>query len=1084
MASQSNTVFQGNSQMHALCRQLEWENTILGPVADWSQSLRTAAALVLAAPFPNLLLWGEDLVQIYNGAYLEIMGDKHPGGLGQPVRQSSAEGGDIHEPTYQRVWAGESLTFEDAPQAITREGSLQEAWFTIAYSPVRDDSGNTGGILVAAFETTNQLLERKERENALQELAQSEERFARLVGATSDIIYTMSADWRHMIQLDGKEYLQSTMTLNGTWMEEYIPEDERLRVWTVIQHAIQRKATFETEHQVFRRDGTVGWVFSRAVPILDKNGAIRQWVGAASDITSRKQDERRQDFMLRLVDRLRPLAEPEQVADMACQMLVEHLNASRAQYTEVKGTAGKEMGTVRGEYVLTGRPMIREYPYARFGEPMVAILRSGQTLVITDTDNDHRLTDEQKHAYAAVDSPAAIAVPLVKHGNMVGTFTIHHSAPREWSAEEIAITEEIADRTWTAVERAKAEELSRISEKRLRLATEAADMATWEWDLVSNLVIWNEQHFQIFGLSPQEAPVHPELFFRHIHPDDRDRVYALLQRSIQDDVEFDTEFRAVREDGVELWISGYGRVMERNQSGPILMSGIMLDITARNESEAALHRIQARQGAILESAKDYAIFTLDLGLRVRDWNSGAEHVLGYSEAEIIGKSGEIFFVPEDRAEGAPEYEKNKAIREGRAENERWHLRSDGSRFYGSGITSPLLDEAGNLIGLLKVMRDLTMQKQTDEALKIADKRKDEFLAMLAHELRNPLATVRNGISLLKVTRQNDAQMSDVVDMMDRQATHLVRMIDDLLDVSRVTQGKIQLQLERLDVAALINSAVKSIRSQYEARRKVLDVETGFAKLIVEGDATRLSQVVTNLLTNSLRYTGDEGHVWVTLTSQNGEAVIRVRDNGIGLTPEQQTSVFELFVQGDNSLARTQGGLGIGLTIVRQLVGMHGGRVEAKSPGIGMGSEFTVYLPLLESNTHKTTMENDLSKKSRLQHILLIDDLEDLAVTTAMLLKIKGYQVDIRTSGKAGAEAVEAIRPSVVLCDIGMPELDGYQTAQLIRSGRWGGDVILLALSGYGQDEDKQQAMEAGFDGHLTKPVDMNELQSLIQRLTR
>ncbi|WP_353718702.1 ATP-binding protein [Dyadobacter sp. 676] len=356
--------------------------------------------------------------------------------------------------------------------------------------------------------------------------------------------------------------------------------------------------------------------------------------------------------------------------------------------------------------------------------------------------------------------------------------------------------------------------------------------------------------------------------------------------------------------------------------------------------------------------------------------------------------------------------------------------------------------------------------------------------MLAHELRNPLSTVCNGIAVLKLTQQPDSQLADVVNMMDNHASHLVRMIDDLLDVSRVTQGKIVLKTERLEVSTLISLAVKGIEPQYESRGKLLHTTALPTGLFVEGDPTRLTQVINNLLTNSLRYTGDDGQVWVSLEMENQEALIKVKDNGIGLTTEQQTSVFELFVQGDNSLARSQGGLGVGLTLVKRLVEMHGGKVEARSQGLGLGSEFLVYLPLLNLPAQEQASRLDEGGQKAPLRILVIDDVEDLAKVTSMLLSIKGYQVDICTSGIEGVKAVEQSKPSVVLCDIGMPGLDGYQTAQLMRQGEWGRKVILIALSGYAQPDDVQKAKEAGFDTHLAKPVDIDQLQSAILKLTR
>jgi len=713
-------------------------------------------------------------------------------------------------------------------------------------------------------------------------------------------------------------------------------------------------------------------------------------------------------------------------------------------------------------------------------EDLLNAARNSEMIVVSDVQNDRRIYDK---AFWPRDVRSFILAPYVRNGQWLSLMSVAHTAPRDWHQDEIAMMQELTSRIWTRLERGRLQQLVNDSEKRLRLATEAAEVATWEWNLSNDKVAWNDQHFRIFGLEPQDRPVTPELFFKHVHPADRERVDSLLRHALAANVDFNAEFRALRADGSERWMSGYGRVMEKNGDQPVLMCGTMYDVTSRRNAESALRASEERQRAILASAKDYAIVTLDLDRTVQSTNQGARDILGYTENEILGQPGDIFFTPEDREHHTFEDETEKAINLGRAENERWLLRQDGSRFYGSGVTTPLMDESGQATGLLMVMRDLTSQKQAEIALQEADRRKDEFLAMLAHELRNPMSTLRNGLSVLKITQQEGSESADVIAMMDRQTTHLVRMVDDLLDVSRVTQGKIQLRKERINLGELLKNTIQAIEPQFAASGRQLHCQNIQPDLFVEGDATRLAQVITNLLTNAIRYTGNDGQAWVSMRNENDEAVIRVSDNGIGLSPGQETAIFGLFVQADNSPSRSRGGLGIGLTLVKQLVGMHDGRVLAQSPGPGKGSKFSIYLPLQAQPANESSNPNpETPAKPVKTGVLLIDDLPDLANLTAMLLRHRGYAVDIRNSGRDGIEAVETIKPSVVLCDIGMPELDGYQTAERIRQGSWGSQVILVALSGYGQEEDKAQARKAGFDGHMTKPVSLDELERLLKTL--
>ncbi|GAB4023276.1 ATP-binding response regulator [Spirosoma koreense] len=503
--------------------------------------------------------------------------------------------------------------------------------------------------------------------------------------------------------------------------------------------------------------------------------------------------------------------------------------------------------------------------------------------------------------------------------------------------------------------------------------------------------------------------------------------------------------------------------------------------------QKALRQSEERQRLILGSAKDYAIFTVDLARRISSWNAGAQAMFGFAENEILGQLGDILFVPEDRATGQPQGEAQKAIQEGRAENERWHQRKDGSRFYGSGVTTPLREEDGVIGGLVKVMRDLTAQKLAEEALQAADRRKDEFLAMLSHELRNPLATLHNTLLLLELTQGQDPSLPlpKALGLMNREVLHLERMVADLLDVSRISRGTVQLQWERIDLRALITRAVEVVQALYHSGNRQLIVALTPGPVYVKGDSTRLHQVLVNLLTNGIKYTPDGGHVWLALEQRpdKPEAIIRIRDDGIGLAADQRTSIFEVFMQVNNSLDRPQGGLGLGLTVVKQLVEQHGGRVEARSEGLGLGSEFIVQLPSLPVESGSGATRGSRSAEASFR-VLVADDNRDLADTTAMLLRRSGYDVHTRYGGEEAVVAAEQLRPDALLLDIGMPGLDGYVACQQIRQQPWGSAIFIIALTGYGQEEDKRRTRQAGFDAHLVKPVDFQELTSLLASLKK
>ncbi len=371
-----------------------------------------------------------------------------------------------------------------------------------------------------------------------------------------------------------------------------------------------------------------------------------------------------------------------------------------------------------------------------------------------------------------------------------------------------------------------------------------------------------------------------------------------------------------------------------------------------------------------------------------------------------------------------------------------------------------------------------------EELAEAHHRKDEFLAMLSHELRNPLAPIRNALQIMRLRGIADPTLDQARDIIDRQVNHLAQLVEDLLDVSRITRGKIQLRKERLDLCAVAPLAVETARPLIEGRQHQLSLDLGREPLWVEADPVRLEQIMTNLLTNAAKYTDPGGRIWLTARREGKEAVLQVRDTGIGIAPELQPRIFELFMQADPSLDRSQGGLGIGLTLVRSLVEMHGGLIGVASAGRGQGSEFTVRLPLQLRNGHVTLPRSsepvrEPNNEQPARRVAVVDDNRDGAESLAMLLRLWGHEVYLAHDGPTAVEVVRANQPEVVLLDIGLPGMDGYQVARQLRAES--PDRILVALTGYGQDEDRRRAREAGFNHHLTKPVAPEDLQALLKK---
>jgi PAS domain S-box-containing protein len=500
---------------------------------------------------------------------------------------------------------------------------------------------------------------------------------------------------------------------------------------------------------------------------------------------------------------------------------------------------------------------------------------------------------------------------------------------------------------------------------------------------------------------------------------------------------------------------------------------------------------------LMECVSDYAIFFLDPDGRVANWNAGAERIFGYSEAEIMGQPFARFFTPEDHQRGKPETELKTAAESGRANDDCWLVRKGGARLWVSGVTTALRDEEGRLRGFAKVLRDRSEQKRLEETLhqraeELAReaRQKDDFLAVLAHELRNPLAPIRNALQVIHLESHDPALVQKMGAIAQRQLGHMTHLVDDLLDLSRLSRGLIRLVKEPVDLAQPIRQAVEGVQSLMVEHKLTLSLSPPPRPVYVEADANRLQQVIGNLLTNAVKYTDPGGQIMLSGGQEGAEVVVRVKDTGIGIAPDMLPVIFNLFVQAERRLTLSQGGVGIGLTLVRRLVEMHGGTVAAYSEGPGKGSEFVVRLPLLsEDEGGRMTDESaenagSLHPSSFIPHpsgrrILVVDDNVDAVESLALLLRLDGHDVQAVYDGPAALAAAAANPPQVAILDLGMPGMDGYEVARRLRALPGLKNVLLLALTGWAEANDRQRCYEAGFDGHLPKPVDWDALRQFL-----
>ena len=504
-----------------------------------------------------------------------------------------------------------------------------------------------------------------------------------------------------------------------------------------------------------------------------------------------------------------------------------------------------------------------------------------------------------------------------------------------------------------------------------------------------------------------------------------------------------------------------------------------------------LRQSEERYRTLINEIEDYAIYRTDTEGRPTTWNEGVKRVLGFDEAEFIGLDlSTTIFTNEDQESGAAQRELEQAAATGKAINDRWMIRKDGTRFYATGITTSLRDAAGNLIGFTKVKRDQTEAKRLEDALaqrnielSEADRRKNEFLAMLAHELRNPLAPMMNAMRIIQMAGGDPETLRTASGMMERQIGQMVRLVDDLLDVNRISRGTIELRKSRIELASVVAHALEAVRPQVEARAQHFHVSLPPRPIHLTGDPARLTQVVGNLLNNASKFTQEGGTIELAVARAEERAVIRVRDNGIGIPADQIPLIFGMFVQVDSSLGRAKGGIGMGLTLVKQLVELHGGTVEATSPGPGKGSEFVVSLPMLPDPPQVAPTGTRLGvAPAKARRVLIVDDDRDAAESLAAILGLAGHLTEIAHDGRKALDRARAFLPEVILLDIGLPELGGDEVARRIRGERWGEGMVLVAMTGWGHEYDRERSRAAGFRHHLIKPVRHDVLMSLLSGL--
>jgi two-component system, chemotaxis family, CheB/CheR fusion protein len=707
---------------------------------------------------------------------------------------------------------------------------------------------------------------------------------------------------------------------------------------------------------------------------------------------------------------------------------------------------GWKNAEARGKPLLEVFCMINEDTRARVENPIEKVLATGQMVELA---NHTALVARDGQEIGIEDSATPIRD---SNGAIAGAVMVFHDVSR----------------------RRKLDRALRANEQRLRAMFTQAAIGIAVADLDGRFQEANDKFSAILGFSLDE--LRERTFMQVTHPEDVRLTENCVRQLLAGEIEsYAVEKRYVRKDQTAVWSSTTVTLLKKESGTPEQFIGFIEDISERKHAD----ELRSRLAAVVESSDD-AIISKTLDGIITTWNPGAQGVFGYAAEEVIGKSITLLIPAELQGEEPAILARLRAGE--RIEHyETTRVRKDGRHVHVSLTSSPVKDSRGVIIGASKIARDITKQKEAEAALRLIDQRKDEFLATLAHELRNPLAPIRHAAMISNAANATDEQKRWSQEIISRQVRHMSSLLDDLLDISRITRGTPELRMQKTSLASVVSTAIETARPLIDEKQHRLLVEMTEELVEFAADPLRLSQVLSNLLTNAAKYTDPYGTIRVRASADAQTVTISVTDTGVGLSKDSLNAVFEMFSQVKATQDRSEGGLGIGLALARALVHLHGGTIEARSAGIGQGSEFILQIPRRNLMAAETVQpEEDVSTLPAKRRVLIADDNRDAAASLAMLLELEGHDVSVVHDGWQALQNIESLNPDVAMLDIGMPEIDGYEVARRVRRRPSGRDVMLIAVTGWGQETDRARAIEAGFDLHFTKPVEPETLINLLR----
>jgi PAS domain S-box-containing protein len=871
------------------------------------------------------------------------------------------------------------------------------------------------------------------------------------IDITSTGLVRNSADLRVLLvnrayaRLVGRE----VSDIVGRALVDVIGPDSLERIRPYIDRVLKGDAV-EYEVEMPLADGGSHWLHVVYTPDRDAGSTVVGWVASITDITTQKQTEQELRERHRMQHLLAQAGELGSRVDNVAA-LVEDVSRLVRVELGVSGCGLVPVGSAEAWHVDAG---------------------PGSLAMVADASTDARTADRYQSSFAPRQIRAYLGVSLVRDGALVATFWVSDRQPRQWSRQEADTLRLVGELAWTVIERLRAEEALRASKDHLRFVTDHAPVLLVHCDAERRYTFVNLPYAARFGLRPQDV------IGKRIDEIVGEAAYGTLREYID---------RAVGGETVHFEQEvpyPYGRswmecayVPQRDGAGAVTgFVAAIQDVTLRRAAEETLRLSEERFRATFEiAAVGIAHVALDgRWLRVNDRMC---EILGYSRERLLTLT---FQDITHEADVATDMRYIGDVLDGRIPSysmDKRYIRQDGSLVWATLTVSLSRRSDGSPDYFISVVEDITAKKAVEDAFREADQRKDEFLALLAHELRNPLSPIRTSMAILRTRPTSDPQLNRCRGVIDRQVTHMTRLLDDLLDVSRLSRGKLTLQRSTVALGSILEAAVEATMPLVMQRGDRVELTGVDDEILLDADAARLTQVFGNLLNNAAKYSDPGATIHVSVAQDDEWVTVRVRDPGIGIPPAMLDKVFDLFTQADAARTHAPGGLGIGLSLARRLVDMHQGTIAVASPGVNQGSEFAVRLPLLSSRLTALSSESQPSPKpgGPRRRILVVDDNADVADTHAMLLQASGHDVTTVYSGEAAVAAFSEFQPDLVLLDIGLPDITGHDVCRRIRSLAGGGAATIIAVTGWGQARDRERSMAAGFDRHLVKPVDPEAL---------